>query len=136
MEYRHAVRGAPMRGLTIEVVLQDGFDRAIGPGADLQRAGRGGLQPLYAERLAEPDDAEAGAEALLGMWPVLQDQFAQQRRGRPDARGFPPDALDRPVRVPAMAGGHVLGDGGVLAVAAAPQMGGDPLALVEDFEGR
>ena len=85
MEYRHAVRGAPMRGLTIEVVLEDGFDRAIGPGADLQGAGRGDLQPLPAERLAEPDNAEAGAEALLGMRPVLQEQLAQQRRRRPDA---------------------------------------------------
>ena len=46
MEDRHAVRGALMGGLAIEIVVEDGFDRAVGPGADLERPRRGGLDPL------------------------------------------------------------------------------------------
>ena len=78
MEDRHAVRGAPLRGVAIEIVVEDGFDRAVGPRADLEGARGGRLDALGAERLDQPDDAETGAEALLGMRPVLQDQLAQR----------------------------------------------------------
>ena len=74
----------------------------------------------------EPDDAQAGAKALLGMWARLKDQFAQGRRRRPDQARVGADALDRPAGIAPMAGRHVLGDGGVLVVAAGPHMRGDP----------
>jgi hypothetical protein len=71
-------------GLAIEVVDEDGFDRAGGPCADLQRPQAGRLDPFPAIGFDQPDDAQAGAEALLGMTAVLQDQIAQHGRGRTD----------------------------------------------------
>ena len=51
------------------------FDRAVGPGADVDGAFGGGFQTLGAMGTHEPDDAKAGAKALFGMW-------ARLRRGR------------------------------------------------------
>jgi hypothetical protein len=45
------------------------------------------------------------------------------------------DPLDGPVGVTAMAGGHVLRRGGVLAVTGAAHVSGDPLALQEHLDG-
>ena len=83
----------------------------------------------------EPDDAQTGAKALLGMWSRLKDQFAQGRRRRPDQARVGADALDRPAGIAPMAGRHVLGDGGVLVVAAGAHMRGDPLALEKNLDG-
>jgi hypothetical protein len=52
-------RSAP---LAIAVGLQDRTDRGVGAGADLERAGAGGLKPLGAVALGQPKDADAGAE--------------------------------------------------------------------------
>ena len=65
MEDRDPVRGL-LRRVAIEVVVEDGFDRAVGAGADVERPAGGGLEPRGAERLGQTDDAETGAEALLG----------------------------------------------------------------------
>src|SRR5205085_1660024 len=43
------------------------------------------------------------------------------------------DARDGPAGIAAMAGRHVLGDGGVLVIAAHAAMGGDAFALEEDL---
>ena len=67
MEDRQAVRGALGRGLAIELVVEDGFDRAVGAGADLDGAHGGRFDARAAEGAGQPDDAKAGAEALLGM---------------------------------------------------------------------
>ena len=66
---------------------------------------------------------------------MLQDQLAQRRRRRTDRGGVAADAIERPVGVTPVAGGHVLLHGRVLAVAARAQMGGDPLALGEYLDG-
>ena len=76
MEDRRAVRGALGCGLAIEVVVEDGADRAVAAGADLERALAGRFDPFAAEGLDEPDNAQAGAEALLGMAAFFQDQLA------------------------------------------------------------
>ena len=52
------------------------------------------------------------------MGPTFQDEFAQRRRCRPDDGGVAADTIDGPVGVAAMAGRHVIGDGGVLVIAA------------------
>ena len=61
----------PVRGdcgpLAIAVGLQDRVDGGVGARADLQRPAAGGLQPLSPVALGEPQDADAGAEALLGV---------------------------------------------------------------------
>src|SRR5271154_3119573 len=134
MADRGRVRGALRRGPPIEPGIEDGFARAIGPGADLDGALGSGLDPRRAERADEPHDAETGAIALLGMGPSLEDLFAQGRGRRADLAGVLPDALDRPAGVAPVAGRHVLGDRRVLPVPARPYVDGDALALVEDLD--
>src|SRR5208282_1759008 len=88
MRDRRSVRGALASGTPVEVVVEDGFDRAVGRRADVDGAFGGGFQTLGAMGTRESDDAQAGAKALLGMRSRLKDQFAQSRRRRPDqARG-------------------------------------------------
>jgi len=135
MEDRHAVRGLLACGVSIELVVEDGTDRAVGQRADLDGARSGGLQPCDTERPRQTQDAEAGSEALLGMRPPLQDEFAERRGCRTDEGGVPADTTDGPVGVTAMAGRHVVGGGGVLAVAARSHVHGDALALDEDLHG-
>src|SRR5215469_5213311 len=57
------------------------------------------------------------------------------RRWRGRSYCFAANALDRPVRVAAMARWHVLGHGGVVMVPAGAQMSGNPLALQKDLDG-
>src|SRR5258708_11937407 len=134
MEDRGRVRGTLGRGPPIELVVEDGFDGAIGPGADLDGALGGGLDARRAERACEPNDAETGAIALFGMGPAFQDLLAQGRGRRADLAGVFPDALDRPAGVAPVTGRHVLGNGRVLPVPACAQMNGDALALMENSD--
>lgn len=79
-------------------------------------------------------DAEAGAEALLGVRLGLQDQVDERARARPDPLRLPSDLTGCPSGIPAMARGHVLGHGRVLAVAGGAHVGGNPLAVMEDLD--
>ena len=133
MDDRRTVRGSLLCGVSIELVVEDGTDRSVGERADLDGARRGGLQTCDAERSHQPQDAETGSEALLGVRSLLQDEIAERRGCRADECGIPADAADGPVGVTAMTGGHVVGDGGVLAVAASSHVHGDPLAPDEDL---
>jgi hypothetical protein len=102
--------------LAIAVGLQDRTDRGVGAGADLERAGAGGLKPLGPIALGQPKDADAGAEALLGMGLLGEDELDERRRVAPDLTGLPLQALRRPVRVALVARRHVLAHRRVLAV--------------------
>jgi hypothetical protein len=132
---RRAVRGTLLRGVSIELVVEDGTDRSVGERADLDGARGGGFQPYDTERPRQPQDAQAGSEALFGVRPVLQDEIAERRGGRTDEGGVPADAADGPVGVTAMTGRHVIGGGRVLAIAARSHVHGNPLALDEDLHG-
>src|ERR1700737_4461611 len=72
----HAIDGRPLRSLAIELVVEDGADRAVGQRADLDRPRGSGFEAIGAEWPHQPDDAKAGSEALFGMRPALQDQLA------------------------------------------------------------
>ena len=54
---RLRVRGALGRGAPIKIVVENGFDRAVGPGADIEGSLGGRLQALGSVRAREPDDA-------------------------------------------------------------------------------
>src|SRR6266581_4036186 len=110
MEDRRAVRSTLVCGVSIELVVEDGTERAVGERADLDGARGGGFQTCEAERPRQTQDAEAGAEAQFRMGPVLQDEIAERRSGRPDEGGVPADVADGPVGVTAMAGWHVVGE--------------------------
>ena len=120
MKDRSGLRRALWRGPPIEPSVEDGFDGAIGPGADLESALVSGLDARGAERAGETHDAETGAVALLGMGPALQNLLAKRRGRRADLAGVFPDALDRPAGVAPVTGRHVFGNGGVLPVPACP----------------
>src|SRR3984885_179400 len=134
MEDRGRVRGALWRGPPVELVVEDGFDGAIGPGADLDGPVGGGLDARRAKGTGKTDDAETGAVSLLGMRPGLKDVLAERRGRGADLAGVFPDAFDRPAGVAPMAGRHVLGDRRVLPVPARPYVDGDALALVENLD--
>src|SRR6516164_1700981 len=72
VRYRRPVRGHG-RPLAIEVVLQDRVDGAVGARTDLERPAAGGFQPLATMGLGQAQDADTGAEALLGMRALPQD---------------------------------------------------------------
>jgi hypothetical protein len=93
MEDRHAVRAA-VRGVAIKIVVEDRSDGAIGPCADVERPGRGCFHPLRAEGFDQPNNAEAGPEALFRMRPFFQDQIAQCCGRWPDRGRVATDALD------------------------------------------
>src|SRR5437773_12582750 len=135
MEDRRAVRSTLVRGVSIEFVVEDGTDRSVGERTDLDGTRGGGFQPYDTERPRQPQDAEAGSEALLGVRPVLQDKIAERDGCRPDEGGVPADTADSPVGVTAMTGRHMVGSGRVLAIAARSHVDSDPLALDEDLHG-
>ena len=64
---------------SVEMVVEDRADRAVGPRADLERAAAGGVDPFPAKALDQADDAQTGAEPLLGMRPVGEDFLDKQR---------------------------------------------------------
>ena len=100
MADRGALRGALGRGPPIELVVEDGFDGAIGPGADLDGPFGGRLDARRAIGADEPDDTETGAIALLGMGPALEDLLAQGRGRWTNSPGvFPRSGLPRPRRL-------------------------------------
>src|SRR5271167_1898306 len=134
MADRGRLRGALWRVRSIELVVEDGFDGAIGPGADLDGTFGGGFDARRAKRADEPDDAETGAITLLGMGPSLQDLLAELRGGGADPAGVLPDLLDGPAGIAPVAGGHVFGNGGVFPVPARPDVDGDALAFVENLD--
>jgi hypothetical protein len=55
-------------------VLEDRVDVAVGADADRQGAGARGLEARGAVATAEPEQAQAGAIALLGMRTVGEDR--------------------------------------------------------------
>src|SRR6516165_1711312 len=92
------------RRLPIELVVEDGFDGAVGPGADFDGALGGGLETRGAEGAGEADDPQTGAVALLGMRPAFEDLLAERSRGRADLASVFPNALDRPAGIAPVAG--------------------------------
>jgi hypothetical protein len=58
-------------------VLQDRVDRAVRARADIERAGASGFESLAAIGLGESQDADTGAEALLGVRALAQDDLDQ-----------------------------------------------------------
>ena len=83
MKNQRCVRAPLLRWTPIKVVVEDGFDRAIGPGANVDGAISGGLHAVGAKRTHQPDNAKTSAKALFGMRPRFEDQFAQGGRRGP-----------------------------------------------------
>ena len=121
--------------MAIELGGEDGFDGGEGAGADGERALAGSFHPRTIEARYEPHDAEAGAEALLGVSLLAQDDLDECAGVRPDLGGLALDALGRPVGVAPMARGHVVGQGRVPAVGRRAPVHCDALAAMEHING-
>src|SRR5215470_3428833 len=129
----------PLRGFfgpfAIELGVEDGFDGAEGAGADGERALAGRLHPLAGKAPYKLHDAAAGAEALLGVTLLAQDDLDECRGVRADLGGLAHDALDRPIGITSMARGHVHGQGSVPAVGRTTPVHCDALATIEYLDG-
>ena len=99
MQDRRAVRGARLRGTPIEVVVEDGFDRAVGAGTDIAGTLRRRFETRGAIGTGQPDDAQTGTEALLRVRPLLEDQLAKRCRRQSDQPRVLTDAVDRPAGI-------------------------------------
>src|SRR6201999_2300356 len=134
VRYRRPVRGR-CRPLAIEVVLENRIDRAVGARPDLERAGTSGFETFAATRLGQPQNAGAGAEALLGVRALPQNGLDERRGVAADLAGLPPQPLRRPIGIAPVARRHVLAHRRVLAVGGRAHMCGNALAVVEDLDG-
>src|SRR5580693_8441450 len=85
---RRSVRGR-CGPFGFEVVFQDRIDGGEGACADLQRPAAGRLQPVEAMAPGQSDDADRGAEALLGVRALAHDDLNQRRGIAPDLAGLP-----------------------------------------------
>ena len=98
MKDRGGVRGALWRGPPIEPGIEDGFDRAIGPGADLDGALAAASMRAAAERADETHrcrDRRGSPARDVACLPG----FAVRAAVTADLAGVFPDALDRPAGV-------------------------------------
>jgi hypothetical protein len=130
-----AVAFGRRRRLPVETVLQDRRHAAVGTRTDLKPARTSCLDAVAAVAAYQAQDAKTGAEALLGIWPGVQDQRRQPRCRSADRRLGPlrgpslADALDRPLGMAAVRLRHVFGQRRVPAARATTQMHRNPLAL-------
>src|SRR5439155_16379635 len=72
------------KGLAVEAVREDRLDAAIAGGAHGPRALTGLLEPRGVVAPGEAQEAEAGAEALLGMRAPREDMTHDRRGCGPD----------------------------------------------------
>src|SRR5437016_1782802 len=94
-------------------MLQDRLDRAVAGGADVIAAPAGGFEPCRAVAPGEAQNAETGAEALLGMGLGLHDRLDERDGGGTDRARFTHHPYRRPGSIAPMRAWHVLRGGGV-----------------------
>lgn len=92
------------------------------------------LETLRPIGLFQPQDAETGSEALLGMRLCPHDRLAQRDRGRTDFPSGGQQTRRRPEGVSAMRARHVLGDRGMAALHARACVAGDAGAAMEHLD--
>src|SRR5207237_5958134 len=119
----------------IEAALEDRTDRGYGARLDQDGASAGGIDARIVVAPGQRQDTEAGAKALLGMRPGLDDDL-EERRGRWTdllAGGDQPSRC--PFAVAAVRARHLIGDRGVAAPAGRTGGAGGPLPPVEALDG-
>lgn len=119
--------------LAVQPGLQDALDTAITQGAAAKGPGAGRLEPLGRVSFPQPQDAQAAAEALLGVPAGLQDGRDERLGHRPRFRGPGHDPRRRPLEISPMGLGHVGRLGGVGAPLGVSRVRGHAAALEEDL---
>ena len=95
---RRAVRGT-FPASAFKVVLQDGFNRAQRAGIDLQGSFAGCFHPVFSVGFDQSQNAHAGAEPLLGVFPVPLNDLDQCCTVRAYSGGLPRDPARCPIRI-------------------------------------
>src|SRR3989338_3702266 len=114
---------------------EDVLDGAVAVSAEAVGAGAGGFQPVGAARLAQPQQAQAGAVTLFGVGAAGEDGLHHPGGGGAGLLGPGDDARRGPLSVSPMGAGHVLGVGRTPAPAEEPDVGRHPVALEEHLDG-
>ena len=95
-----------------------------------------GFQPRLAVGLGQPQDAQTGSEALLGVRLGAHDGLDQRRRSRPDLGGKGQHPRRRPTRAAPVRARHVLGYRRLPPLQRRSRMGRDASAGMEDLDRR
>src|SRR5712672_1766319 len=135
LPWRGLVVGRLVKKSAIKAVLEDRTDRGNRARLDEDAASAGRIDARIVVTPGQRQDAEAGAKALLGMWPCSDDGL-EKRRGRwTNPLASRDQSTGRPFAVAAMGARHVIGNRGVAAPVGRTGVAGDPLAPVEDLDG-
>ena len=127
---RRIVRGARRRS-GLEPVLEDGGDALVIERADLDRTGGDRLRSGGINAPIETQDAKAGTEALLRMWPSGQHGDDQRLGVGTDRPSLALEAFGVPLGVEPVRARHVVGQGAVPWAAIASGVRGNALTAVE-----
>src|SRR6202051_1273525 len=112
----------------IEAALEEPTERGDGESLDQDGASAGGIDARIVVAPGQRQDTEAGAKALLGMRPGLDDGL-EKRRGRwTDLLAGGDQPSRRPFAIAAMGAPHLIGDRGVAAAVGCAGMARGPLA--------
>lgn len=63
-------------GGSIEMIVEDGAHRTVGPGSDLQRTAASSIHSVAPKAFVQTDNSHARSKALLRVRPVGEDLFA------------------------------------------------------------
>src|SRR4051794_11470764 len=126
---RHGLRAIS----TIKVVAQDRDDGAVGACADIDPTLARSLDTLSAIAAHQAENAETGAEALLGVRLGSEDQRHQLRGGGTDPSGLASQPGGCPVSIATMCTGHVVWHRSVPMPHRAADMHGEADTVVEDL---
>ena len=98
--------------LVIQPFFQDGLHALEGKGLNGESPGTGPLEALGGVVGCQAHDPEAGAKALLGMWPAFHDPGDELLGAGSGLLGPAGDSRGGPFEMLLMGLGHVLGQGG------------------------
>ncbi len=123
------------QGVLVEALVEDGFHALIAGGIEVQGPTTGGLQSLIPVGCAQPQNAQAGAEALLRVRPRAEDDRDQLSRGRASLLSPVHQTFRCPAgRVP-MCPGYVLGERGMAPLQRGSPVTGTPCVVVQQLQG-
>jgi len=120
----------------VELSVEDVLDALVGDNASGEGAATGSLQAILAVPLGQPEQAQAGAVGLLRMLARVEERLDELSGVRADGLSPAHEPFRRPLQVLLVRGRHVFSEGGVSSRRFDPGMGGDPLVLEQDLDGR
>lgn len=100
----------------------------------MNRAAASGFEPIAPITIAQTQEAQTGAVALLRVGAVLHDPAGELRRVEAGLLRPSQDSRGRPLQMLLVGFGTVRRFRSESALAATPHVGGDPSAIVEDLD--